>query len=294
MSASERISGAFSQALCLPLNGNSKYILFSDCHRGVGNNNDNFLRNEFLYAAALEAYFRRGFTYIELGDGDELWENRRIRQIKNVHKQSFEILAKYHRCGRLYMIYGNHDIVKRDPRFAAKHFQSYYCDMAMCERPLCPEITFCEGIILRDQRGKRDIYLTHGHQADLWNSTFWRLSRFLVRYVWRPLEKLGVSDPTSAAKNHHRKKASEQVLSDWARERGHLLVAGHTHHPMAGTRDAAYFNTGSCIHPGAITGIEVENRCLTLVKWSLSVREDMSLCASREQLSEAVCIDDMG
>ena len=67
-----RISNAFEGALRLPLCPCSKYILLSDCHRGVGNANDNFLSNEYLYLAALQHYFRRGFTYLELGDGDEL------------------------------------------------------------------------------------------------------------------------------------------------------------------------------------------------------------------------------
>jgi hypothetical protein len=39
-----RISKAFEGALKLPLSDNSKYVLFSDCHRGVGTSNDNFLK----------------------------------------------------------------------------------------------------------------------------------------------------------------------------------------------------------------------------------------------------------
>lgn len=294
MSSGKRITKAFEEALRLPLDKNTKIILLSDCHRGVGNTNDNFLKNEFLYLAALEHYFQKGFTYIELGDGDELWENRSIRQIKEVHKQSFEMLARYYGKGRMYSLYGNHDMVKREPRFARKHFCSYYCDRQMQEIPLCPKVNFYSGIILEDQEKKRDIYLTHGHQADPLNSTFWKLSRFLVRYVWKPLEKVGVSDPTSAAKNNTKKKKSEKLLAEWAEQKGHLLISGHTHHPMIGTKESPYFNTGSCIHPGGITGIEIENRCMTLVKWSLSTREDMTLYAARGSLSEKICIDEYG
>lgn len=292
MGARERISKAFESALRLPLNEKSKYILLSDCHRGTGDTNDNFQKNEFLYLAALEYYFKRGFTYIELGDGDELWENRSIKQIKEVHRQSFEMMAKYYESGRMYAVYGNHDMVKKKPGFTEKYFQSYFCGQTMQEFSLCPGIRFCSGIILEDQQKKRDIYLMHGHQADLLNSTFWKLSRFLVRYVWKPLEHIGVSDPTSAAKNNIKKKKSEKVLEQWAAQRNHLLISGHTHHPMIGTKESPYFNTGSCIHPGGITGIEIEKRCMTLVKWSLSVRDDMTLYAARESLSERICIDE--
>ena len=44
-----RISKAFEGALKLPLSDNSKYVLFSDCHRGVGTPNDNFLKNQHLF-----------------------------------------------------------------------------------------------------------------------------------------------------------------------------------------------------------------------------------------------------
>ena len=73
MSANSRITNAYENAFCLPLNPSSKYVLFSDCHRGTGRSNDNFLKNEYLYLAALKYYFSHSFTYIELGDGDELW-----------------------------------------------------------------------------------------------------------------------------------------------------------------------------------------------------------------------------
>lgn len=293
MSFEKRISKAFQDALHLPLTPHSRYILFSDCHRGIGNANDNFLKNEFLYLAALDYYFRQNFTYLELGDGDELWENRSVCRIKAAHERTLALLARYYTDGRLYAVYGNHDIVKRNPSYLKKHFHSYFCGEQACEFPLFPDITFYSGIILQDSCEEKDIYLTHGHQADLLNSTFWRLSRFLVRYVWKPLEKFGIPDPTSAAKNNTRKKKSEQLLCDWARENHHILIAGHTHHPMAGSPDSPYFNTGSCVSPSGITGIEIENRCVTLVKWSIGTRQDMTMYAAREVLGETICVDEL-
>ncbi|MDO5345575.1 MAG: metallophosphoesterase family protein [Lachnospiraceae bacterium] len=293
MSRTSRISKAFQDALLLPLEHCSRYILFSDCHRGIGNANDNFLKNEYLYLAALNYYYHQGFTYLELGDGDELWENRSLYKIKEMHGQCFAVMAKFYAEGRFYAIYGNHDMVKKNPDFPEKHFRTYYCEHTMCPHPLFPNITFYPGIILHDCQGKKDIYLIHGHQADPLNSSFWRLARFLVRYIWKPLEGLGVPDPTSAAKNNRKKKQSEQLLSDWAVENHHILITGHTHHPMAGNVHSPYLNTGSCIHPSGITGIEIENRCMTLVKWSIAARSDLSLYASRDILGETVCIDEI-
>ena len=113
MGTAKRLERAFTQAPVLPLGRRSKYVLISDCHRGVGTSSDNFLKNQHLYFAALEHYYRLGYTYIELGDGDELWENRRLRNIIEVHSDVYDMLTRFHISGRLYMLYGNHDIVKK-------------------------------------------------------------------------------------------------------------------------------------------------------------------------------------
>lgn len=292
MSYDTRISKAFEEACRLPLTMASKYVIFSDCHRGTGTAGDNFLKNEFIYLAALQYYFPKKFTYIELGDGDELWENRSLEAIKSMHPEAFRIMSQYFQENRFYSIYGNHDIVKKQSQFSNKHFQHYYCSHTMCHRPLFPDICFYSGIILEDCEGKKDIYLTHGHQSDILNSTLWPLSRFLVRYVWKPLENLGIPDPTSAAKNNTKKKKSEEHLTNWAREHNRLLITGHTHHPMIGTKDSPYFNTGSCVSPAGITCIEIENRCLSLIKWELGTRSNQTVYVKRECLGDKICIDD--
>jgi hypothetical protein len=59
----------------------SKFIFFSDCHRGDNSWADNFSPNQLLMFHALTYYYDQGYTYIEVGDGDELWENRDFRTI---------------------------------------------------------------------------------------------------------------------------------------------------------------------------------------------------------------------
>lgn len=292
MGTNERISKAFDGALRLPLGDRSKYILFSDCHRGTGTGNDDFLKNQHLYFAALQYYYKQNFTYIELGDGDELWENRSFDRILEIHSNAFWLLSQFYYQKRLYFIYGNHDMVKQNPAFSALKCNAYYCDAKRCYLPLFPNLTFQSGIILSDKNHKKDIYLTHGHQADFLNSTLWKSSRFLVRYIWRPLERIGFSNPTSAARNHTKKQKIEERLTRWAKAENHILITGHTHRPMLGTKESPYFNTGSCVHPRCITCIEIEHRCLTLVKWYLNTREDMSLYVAREELARPICIDE--
>lgn len=292
MSYYNRISKAFEGALRLPLTQNSKYVIFSDCHRGTGSANDNYLKNEYIFLAALRYYFPKDFTYIELGDGDELWENRSFEAIKSMHPETFEVISEYYQAEKFYSVYGNHDIVKKRKRFSEKHCSDFYCSYAMSHKPLFPDIHFYSGIILEDENNEKNIYLTHGHQAELLNSTLWPLSRFLVRYVWQPLEFIGIPDPTSAAKNNRKKKKSEELLTFWAKQNNRLLITGHTHHPMTGTKDSPYFNTGSCVSTSGITCIEIENRCLSLIKWALGTRLDQTAYVKRETLGEKICIDE--
>ena len=291
MSTAGRLDAAFEDAPVLSLGSDSRYVLFSDCHRGTGVSYDNFLKNQNLYFAALRYYYDRQFTYIELGDGDELWENRSMEQIKSIHDNTFWLLSLYYKQKRLWLLYGNHDLIKRNPRYSGQHFSSYICSTNKTQ-PLFPGSTFYEGLILKDCLGKRDLYLTHGHQADFLNSVLWKFSRFLVRYIWKPMEHIGFLDPTSAAKNNTKKRKTERLLTGWAIDNDRILISGHTHRPMIGTKDSPYFNTGSCVHPRCITCIEVTDRCMTLVKWTLRTRDDMTLYVGREELAGPVCIDE--
>lgn len=294
MSCSSRLSKSFEGALRLPLNNHSKYILISDCHRGIGNSNDNFLKNQNLYFAALQHYYKAGYTYIELGDGDELWENRSMKQIIETHSNVFLLLSCFHKLNRLYMLYGNHDMIKKNSRYTRKHCSHCHCfpeDHPDLEQEFSlPDIPFYPGIILETCL-PMDIYLTHGHQSDLFNSTLWRLSRFLVRYLWKPLEHFGVLDPTSAAKNYTRKHKAEERLEQWAKRQQHILITGHTHRPTLSEEDPYYYNSGSCVHPYCITCLEIEHSCIRLVKWTLCTREDMTLYVCREVIGGPVKLD---
>ena len=291
-----RLNKSFEGALRLPLTECSRYVMISDCHRGTGTSNDNFLKNRNLYYAALQHYYQNGYTYIELGDGDELWENRNIRQIIEAHDRVFRLLSCFHQSGRLYMLYGNHDMIKKNRKYITKQCNTYQCPEGNCGRKECsccpvpPGMRFFEGLILENASGEKipDLYLTHGHQADALNSVFWRAACFLVRYFWEPLERFGVLDPTSAAKNYSVKKKTERRLQHWAKTSEHVLIAGHTHRPVLSEESRFYYNCGSCVHPYGITCLEIEQLEISLVKWSIATRPDRSLYVVREILAGPV------
>ena len=57
-----------------------------------------------------------------------------------------------------------------------------------------------------------------------------------------------------------------------------MIIAGHTHRPrFPEPTELPYFNDGSCVHPRSITGIEIENMCISLIKWHTISKKDGTL-----------------
>lgn len=280
---SKKLDKIFKNSKRLFMDDSTKLAIMSDCHRGSGDNYDNFVKNQNLFKAALQYYYAKGFTYVELGDGDDMWEVKDYENIIEVHLEAFKQLKKFNNSGRLIMIYGNHDMVKKSPAVLEQYFYKYYNTITKKEEPLLDSLIVYESLVLNYKN--YDIFLIHGHQVDFLNSTLWRLSRFLVRYVWKPLENIVTKDPTSAAKNYQVSKNTEKRLEEWSTQNNKILIAGHTHRaifPKIG--QSLYFNDGSCIHPNGITCLEIENGNITLVRWEFEVNKDEFILAKRKVL----------
>jgi len=168
MSSFERISKVFATASHLPFDNSSKLILMSDCHRGDGNWEDTFAPNQNLYYSALYHYYLHDYIYIELGDGDELWKNRKFLDITKIHNHVFGLLNKFYEKDRLYLLYGNHDMVKRNKKWIKKNFFTYTNIQANRIVPLCKGIKIHNGLLLDYTVTGDKILLLHGHQADFW------------------------------------------------------------------------------------------------------------------------------
>ncbi|MDY0781237.1 metallophosphoesterase family protein [Tenacibaculum sp. IB213877] len=274
MSAESRINRAFKKAKKLPLNTNSKYIIFSDCHRGDNSFADDFARNRYIYQYALSQYFSKDYTYIELGDGDELWENS-FDKIFQANKDVYLLLKKFHDKNRLHFVWGNHDMDYKKQKNVKKNLHYYYDSAEGTLKELLVNASFSEAIKLEIDNGKC-MFLLHGHQADWFNYSFWKLSRFLVKILWRPLQTIGIDDPTSPAKNFRELIRVERHIERWIRKNNNqVLVTGHTHRPrFPQPNELPYFNDGSCVHPRCITGLEIENGQITLIKWHLITTDD--------------------
>ncbi|WP_394750372.1 metallophosphoesterase family protein [Spongiimicrobium salis] len=279
MSSNFRLTRAYKNAKVVPFDDTSKFILFSDCHRGDNSFADDFANNRNIYFHALQQYFLKGFTYCELGDGDELWENRSFSPLLLAHKNVYLLLKQFLEAGRLHMIWGNHDMVYKDPNYVKKHLHSYFDPKTGEQELLLKGITYHEGVVLKHRETEQEIFLAHGHQADFMNYHGWRFNRFLVRALWKPLQVVGISDPTSPAKNFKELIKVERRVKKWVADNGNLMtIIGHTHRPrFPEPGELAFFNDGSCVHPRSITGIEIEKGTISLIKWQISTKDDGTL-----------------
>ncbi|MBZ9606543.1 serine/threonine protein phosphatase [Clostridium estertheticum] len=286
MNTLKHLSKVFESSEEIIFDDSSKIVLMSDCHRGDGNWSDNFSKNQNIYFAALTHYYDEHYTYIEIGDGDELWENKRLSDIKRVHSDVFWLLSKFYNEDRLNFIFGNHDIVKRNDKFVKNNLYKYFDELKKRYIPLFDNIRLHEGIVLRHKVTNDKIFLIHGHQVDCPNDKMWRLTRFLVRYLWRPLNFFGVNDPTRTAQNYHKKQVVEKKLIEWVIKEKQMMVAGHTHRPMfPEVGDPPYFNDGSCVHPRCITAMEIDFGNIKLVKWYVNTKKDGTLFVDSEVLA---------
>jgi len=283
MSADKRFTNAYNKAKKIAFDDNSKFIVFSDCHRGDNSFADDFANNRNIYFHALKHYYNEGFTYCELGDGDELWENKTFREIHETHKNVYDLMQLFYNEQRLYRVVGNHDMVYLNDDYVKKHLHTYFNKVTNCDEPLFPGISFTEGILLEHRHTKQNIFMLHGHQADWWNYVAWKFNRFMVRALWRQLQIFGIGDPTSPAKNFSELIKVERRTKKWIIANNNIFtITGHTHRPrFPEPGDIAYFNDGSCVHPRSITGLEIDKGAISLIKWHITTSENGTLQVTR-------------
>lgn len=269
------------------------FIVFSDQHKGNKSWADDFSICEKNYVAALTEYNRQKFTFINLGDSEELWKFK-IQEIMPANEVAFEAEAAFH-PNRYIKTFGNHDLLWKNKLDVQLNLSKKF------KMPL----PVYEGIILRDENISLDILLTHGHQGDILsdNNSF---STWIVAHIWMPLQRylrININSPSSdfSLRNKH-----NRMMYEWSSSRKNLvLITGHTHQPIfasgkyykhpsnnipeANQQDDVvpnYFNTGCCCYnDGDITGIEITDGKIRLVKW---FNEEIK---SEKMILEEIAID---
>jgi UDP-2,3-diacylglucosamine pyrophosphatase LpxH len=264
--AHRRLDQTLAAARRVRFDDDARLVFFSDCHRGDKGPGDVFAVNEDLFCHALSHYAREAFTYVEVGDGDELWRNHSFADVRRAHRRTYDLLHRFHRQGRLHMLLGNHDVQGRRARGVEKD-----------------GIPADEAILFEHAGTGQQLFVLHGHQASFASDGMSAISRFAVRHIWARLrtarldaaiawkdkgQKMGLGERWVQAFAHRCADNIKARVVSWLEQRQQIVICGHTHHaacPAAGA--APYFNTGNCLAPGTLTGLEIVHGRITPVRW---------------------------
>lgn len=283
---------------------NDKFIIFSDHHKGNKDYGDDFANNEPNYLAALDYYLLNKFNYINLGDAEELWKYDPKEVIsKNITALRSE--ARFQQENKYFKTFGNHDLTWKNKLDVDIWFKDIF------NLPL----PVYEGILLKliINESPLSIFLTHGHQGDKLSDNN-ALSTWMVAHLWRPLQRYLRININTPAKDFTMRDKHNIMMHEWSsRRKNLLLITGHTHKPVFAsglyfdhpnntineTKIAAaerrsklkpsYFNGGCCCYnDGDITGIEIANGKISLIKWHWNNNISERSVLEEEELGELV------
>lgn len=292
MFADKRLTSAYKKAKVEYFDKNSKYIFFSDIHRGDDSISDEFKRNQNVLLHALNYYYDNGYTYVEVGDGDELWEYPEFRHIRYAHSDIFAAIKKYYDNNRLIMLYGNHNIYLQSKLYVKLNYFTFYDEYTQDIHDLFKGLKPQEALVLKSKESGQEILIVHGHQGDLMNDQLWFLSMLAVRYFWRFMHVVGFHNPSSPARNHFKRHRIEKTYKKWIRKHHMMLICGHTHRvKFPKKKELPYFNTGCCIHTRGINGIEIADGKIMLIDWRIRTDKNGSLHVIRSVVRGPVPIE---
>lgn len=206
-----------------------KLVIFSDHHKGAGDTADDFRQCEMAYHAAMGYYLESGFTLVDLGDVEELWENW-PRPVLDTYPWTLKLENEFHKKGRYWRFWGNHDDTWSDPSQVPEYLGQFFDGLEVRES--------LRLIVKKDTNDLGELYFAHGHQGTLDSDRFGWFSRIVVRHIWRPIQRFTNIRTATPATDWRLRHRHDIAMYNWAAERqGIILIAGHTHHPVFPTRD---------------------------------------------------------
>jgi len=300
-----------------------KFIILSDQHKGARDGSDIFAKAERNYIAALTHYHKEDFFYINLGDSEELWENLFVT-VKRHNKATFEKEKQFLKEDKFVKIFGNHDLYwDNDPLREVSLVQIYGAPVKIYEgiilkttvnhKPL--EIYMTHGHqgdlqsdgnwfskwFVSDIWGPFQSYLRINPNTPSTNDTLktahntmmydWSAKRknlLLItghthQPVFKSLTELEILyeklDAAKQAKNTTEIGALNQKINE--------LHLKKTKAPSFKGYLDTYFNSGCCcFDDGDITGIEIEDECIRLIKWAYKGKTSERIVLEESKLED--------
>jgi len=300
------------KGLVIPFDLSSgKFIVLSDLHKGVKNGADNFMGCEDSYTAALDHYDQQGFHYICLGDSEELWGNN-IFTVQKKNTASIEKEKAFIRRNAFTKVFGNHDLFWDQAPFASAILTNMYGQAVPIYEALVLT-TQANGkkldiFMTHGHQGDRqadgnwfskffisviwgplEAYLRINPNTPAYDSQLKTLHNSMM-YEWSSgqkdlllitghthqpvfesltlLERLFVQLDQAHAKNDAQQAAAlQQQIEDRKWEQPVVANAYEKIIP-------SYFNSGCCcFSDGDITGIEIDDGSIRLVRWKSQQRD---------------------
>jgi UDP-2,3-diacylglucosamine pyrophosphatase LpxH len=301
------LNGKESKGTAIPFEATTgRFIIFSDQHKGARNGADDFMLCEPAYLAALDHYDQQSFHLIILGDCEELWENA-LSTVLRQQTESFNRYRKFLARNALSKIIGNHDLDwKNNPLVMAQIKSIFGAELSIYDGVLLQ--TSIEGSALQilcthGHQGDKasdgnwfskffvakiwaplqawlkinpntpayDAQLKTVHNQLMYEWSVAQQALLLITghthqpvfesltYIERLYRQLLLA---KAAGNPDAVKEVEEEIRKRKFEYTHIS-------PDYLTMKPTYFNAGCCcFDDGDITGIEISDGCLRLVKWS--------------------------
>lgn len=297
-------------------------IIFSDLHKGTRDGADDFTICEPNYLAALDYYQQRKYYYINLGDSEELWENILPNVIK-YNKTNFEKEAAFAARNAFVKLYGNHDLYWGNDPLAPSFLKSIYGKpvkaqagvVLRAELPYGHLDFFCT-------HGHQGDAQSDGNAFSKWFVSYiWGPLQALLEintnspssndslktlhneymYEWSAAQKdlVLVTGHThqpvfnslthlerlylqlDQAKQENDLEKITKISAEIPRRKREYDFVNHQYHTMR----PSYFNAGCCcFDDGTITGLEISEGYIRLVKWSTVQGLPTRIVAEEEHL----------
>jgi len=288
-----------------------KFIIFSDQHKGAKDLADDFRNAEPNYLAALSHYYINDFVFINLGDSEELWESTPKTVIEKNRITLLEE-AKFLLAGRYHRVYGNHDLEWKYAIQQTLYLKPIFGEkLQVCEGLVLqtsynnkPYSIFLTHGHQGDQKSDGNPFSTWVVAA-LWTpiQRFFEISidtisdsfelvdkHNIIMYEWSATQKDLVfisghtHKPVFASLDHIERLAKQleraTAANDTEQVKSLQSELDKRKAEYAGKKIVrtmampTYFNTGCCcFNDGDITGIEIADGFIRLVKWETIDKE---------------------
>ncbi len=302
---------------------NQRIIIFSDQHRGARDGADDFAVCENSYLTALNYYNQEKFYYINLGDCEELWENTLFTIVKH-NEPVFEKEKLFISRDAYCKVFGNHDLFWDNDPLSSVWLKKIYGKAIRIYTGVLIRVDFSAGkwLDIFCTHGHQGDKQSDGNAFSKWFVSYvWGpLENFLKINTNNPsandnlktLHNIYMYDWSAAQENtvlitghthqpvfnslthlerlyQQLKKAytlndadaQKKIEAEIPRRKREYDFVNKSFDAMRPT----YFNSGCCCYEdGTITGIEISDGFIRLIKWSLINGKPERSVAEEERL----------